>query len=87
MAKSLQLERGFLFLYDWIPAMEHLPGKEVKILLIALIERQRDNKPFPLFSNPLTASYARMIEPVIERRLRHSAAAKKGHADKMNCGE
>ena len=87
MARSLNLERGFLFLYDWVPALENLPGKEVKILLIALLKRQRDNEPFPLFSNPLTASYARMIEPVIERRLRHSAAAKKGHTNPSDCGE
>ena len=69
MAKNSKLESGFLFLYDWLPAIENLPAKEVKALLLALIARQRENKPLPLFHNALTASYARMIEPSIKRRL------------------
>lgn len=78
MAKNSKLESGFLFLYDWLPAIENLPAKEVKTLLLALIARQRENKPFPLFSNALTASYARMIEPSIKRRIIAAGAARGG---------
>ena len=78
MKKKTNLESGFLFLYDWMPVLECLPAKEVKTLLLALIARQRENKPLPQFRNPLTDSFARMIEPVIRRRLEGAAWAKKG---------
>ena len=77
MAKKTNLESGFLFLYDWLPAFESLPAKEVKALLLALIARQRENAPLPPFKNPLTANYARMIEPCIKRRLDGALAAKR----------
>ena len=85
MAKKSNLDSGFLLLYDWLPAIENLPAKEVKALLLALIARQRENKPLPLFHNALTASYARMIEPCIKRRLDGLAAAKK-EAEQGRCG-
>lgn len=78
MKKKTNLESGFLFLYDWMPVLEALPAKEVKALLLALIARQRENRPLPSFRNPLTGSFARMIEPVICRRLEGAAWAKKG---------
>ncbi len=78
MKKKTNLESGFLILYDWMPALETLPAKEVKALLLALIARQRENVPLPSFRNPLTGSFARMIEPVICRRLEGAAWAKKG---------
>ena len=78
MKKKTNLESGFLFLYDWMPVLEALPAKEVKALLLALIARQRENQPLPSFRNPLTQSFARMIEPVICRRLEGAAWAKKG---------
>ncbi|MBE6702689.1 MAG: hypothetical protein E7585_04680 [Ruminococcaceae bacterium] len=81
MKKKTNLESGFLFLYDWMPVLEHLPAKEVKALLLALIARQRENKPLPSFHNPLTNSFARMIEPVIRRRLEGAEWAKKGLAE------
>ena len=79
MTKKSHLESGFLILYDWLPAFEKLPPKEVKALLLALIARQRENKPMPLFSNASTETYARMIEPCIKRRLDGLAGAKQGH--------
>ena len=78
MKKKTNLESGFLFLYDWLPALELLPAKEVKALLLALIARQREGKALPAFRNPLTDSFARMIEPVICRRLEGAMWAKKG---------
>ena len=81
MKKKTNLESGFLFLYDWMPVLEALPAKEVKALLLALIARQRENKALPSFRNPLTDSFARMIEPVIRRRLEGAEWAKKGMAE------
>ena len=78
MKKKAKLESGFLFLYDWVPAFESLPAKEVKALLLALIARQREDKALPDFRNPLTDGFARMIEPVICRRLEGAMWAKKG---------
>ncbi len=78
MAKKSNLDCGFLFLYDWLPAMECLPPKEMKALFLALVARQRENKALPAFASPLTESYARMIEPTICRRLEGREAAKRG---------
>ncbi|MBE6581001.1 MAG: hypothetical protein E7650_05225 [Ruminococcaceae bacterium] len=79
MPKKTNLNLGFLLLYDWLPAVYELPAKEVKALLIALIERQREGKPLPIFKNRMTNSFALMIEPVIKRRLDGQAGGKKGH--------
>ncbi len=79
MTKKSNLESGFLFLYDWLPAIEQLPAKEVKKLFLALVARQRENTPLPLFSNTITASYARMIEPCIKRRLDGQIGGNKAH--------
>lgn len=84
MKKKTNLESGFLFLYDWMPVLETLPAKEVKTLLLALIARQRENQPLPSFRNPLTDSFARMIEPVIRRRLEGAEWAKKGMAEQQD---
>ena len=78
MKKKTNLESGFLILYDWVPAFEQLPAKEVKALLLALIARQREDKALPEFRNPLTAGFARIIEPVICRRLEGAMWAKRG---------
>ena len=78
MKKKTNLESGFLVLYDWLPALEVLPAKEVKALLLALVARQREGKALPPFRNPLTDSFARMIEPVIRRRLEGAMWAQKG---------
>lgn len=75
MANSSQLNRGFLFLYDWYPVLETLPAKELKKLLLALVAYQRDQTPLPLFHNPLTASYAAIIAPCIKRRIEGQRAA------------
>jgi len=79
MPKKTNLNLGFLLLYDWLPAIYELPAKEVKALLIALVERQREGKPLPIFKNRMTNSFALMIEPVIKRRLDGQAGGKKGH--------
>ena len=80
MAKNSNLDSGFLLLYDWVPAFEKLPAKEVKALLLALVARQRECKELPTFKNTLTQSYARMIEPCIKRRLDGALSAKKERA-------
>lgn len=78
MKKKTNLDLGILILYDWRPAFEQLSGKEAKALLLALMDRQQLDRPFPPFGNAKTATFARMIEPVIRRRLEGAAAAKKG---------
>lgn len=80
MPKKSNLELGFLLLYDWLPAMEKLPAKEVKKLLLALVAMQREGKELPHFDNDLTESFARMIEPCIRRRLEGREYGKRGKA-------
>lgn len=63
------LEKGFLILYEWLPAIHDLPPKELKNLLLALIYLQKDGTELPCFTNKKTDIFARMIEPVIRRRL------------------
>ena len=77
MKKKTNLESGFLFLYDWMPLLDRLPAKELKALLVALIALQREEIPLPTFKNPLTDSFARMIEPVIRRRLEGALYARR----------
>ena len=67
MAKY-NLDSGFLILYDWMPAIESLPARDLKKLMFALIRFQRDGVPLPDFGNTQVGIYARMIEPVIKRR-------------------
>ena len=86
MPKKTNLSLGFLLLYDWLPAIYELPAKEVKALLIALIERQREGTPLPTFKNKMTNSFALMIEPVIKRRPDGQAGGKKGQ-EVLNRGE
>lgn len=77
MKKKLTLEQGFIFLSDWTVARDKLPPKEFGLLMGALIDRQFRNRPMPTFHNPLTDAFARMIEPVILRRLEGAAYAKR----------
>ena len=67
--KSTNLCSGFLISYDWLPALESLSAEDFHSLLFALIKRQRDGEPLPVFSSPVVGIYARMIEPTIKRRL------------------
>lgn len=64
-----KLDNGFLLLYDWVPAIQSLPGEDVKLLILALIERQRNETPLPHFDNEIVNIFAKMIEPTIQRRL------------------
>ena len=50
--KKANLNSGFLISYDWLPALESLGGEDFKVLLMALIKRQKENKAFPCFENP-----------------------------------
>ena len=59
--KKANLGNGFLFMYDWLPALEILSGEEVKTLLLALIERQRNGTPFPNFESQMVQVFANMI--------------------------
>ena len=63
------LSGGFLYLYDWLPAVEALTGEEFKALFVALVKRQRDGEPIPPLPGRLTQIFAAMIEPTISRRL------------------
>ena len=71
------IDNGFLILYDWLPALEHLSGEELKELLFALIMRQKELTPLPDFNSSLVEVFAKMIEPTIKRRLEGHNAAKK----------
>ena len=77
MAKT-NLDSGFLILYDWLPAFRSLDGEELKKLLFALIDNQREGTPLPDFDNPITAIFAQMIAPTIKRRLDGLVSATKG---------
>ena len=68
MAK-MNLDSGFLFLYDWIPMFEMLKPADFKALFFALVERQRYGTPIPKFKNSMCQAFAAVIEPTIERRL------------------
>lgn len=75
------LNNGFLLLYDWVPAIQSLPGDDAKALLLALIERQKNRTPLPNFDNNLAAVFAQMIEPTIQRRLDGQAGGIKANED------
>ena len=77
MKNSYNLTSGFLFLYDWMPAIEHLSPEEFHALFKALIARQRDNKPMPSFDDGITQMIASMIEPTIIRRLEGQKGGRK----------
>ena len=68
MAK-INLEMGFLFLYEWLPLFETLGEADAGRLMLALIRRQKDGEPYPSFGNPLLEAYARVIDATIVRRL------------------
>ena len=72
----MNLESGFLILYDWMAALETLSGEDFKALVMALIARQRSGIALPSFENPIVRIYASMIEPTIERRLKGRGYAK-----------
>ena len=76
MARS-NLDSGFLILYDWVPALDALSGDDVKLLLKALINRQRHGTPLPDFGGSLAGVFAQMIEPTIKRRI----AGQRGRTD------
>ena len=69
MGKSSSLNSGFLILYDWLPALEMLDGDDFKKLLMALIRLQREGIPLPDFDNQIVEVFAKMIAPVIKRRI------------------
>ena len=77
MKNSYNLTCGFLFLYDWMPAIEHLSPEEFHALFKALIARQRDGAPMPHFDNGITQMIASMIEPTIVRRLEGQKGGRK----------
>ena len=78
MKKRINLDMGFLVLYEWLPLFKTLCHKDYRLLMDALFERQRENKPLPVFGKPLLNNIARTIEAVIERRLAGAAWAQKG---------
>ena len=78
------LDSGFLLSYDWVPALKMLSGDEVKTLILALVDRQRDNIPLPKFESELLNTFAQMIEPTIKRRLDGHAGGVKASESKSN---
>ena len=68
MAK-INLEMGFLFLYEWLPLFETLSDSDAGRLMLALIRRQKDGEAYPSFGNPLLEAYAKVIDATIVRRL------------------
>ena len=81
MSKGSNLNSGFLVLYDWLPALESLSGEDCKSLLLALVKRQKDGQPLPVFENQLVNVFAGMIEPTIKRRLDGQVGGNKAKAD------
>lgn len=78
--KKSNLDSGFLLLYDWLPAFSTLNAAETKELLFALIDRQRNGTPFPVFDSELVNVFAKMMEPTIERRLQGQDGGKKAQS-------
>ena len=83
MARNFNLKSGFLYLYDWIGALNDLPDEDFGALVKALILRQLCGTPIPSFSNQLATVYARMIEPSIKRRLEGAAAAEQAYLSRQ----
>ena len=77
MNGKYNLGAGFLFLYDWLPALKALSNEELGAFFRALIARQRENIPFPEFENFTANILAEMIEPTIKRRLEGQKAGLK----------
>ena len=71
------LDIGFLFLYEWIPAFESLAPKDFKELFLALIRKQKCGEELPEFKNAQANIYASMIAPVINRRIAGKANVEK----------
>ena len=77
MNGKYNLGAGFLFLYDWLPALKALSNEELGAFFRALIARQRENIPFPEFENFTANILAEMIEPTIKRRLEGQKAGRR----------
>ena len=74
----MNLDRGLLILYSWVPAFEALDGDDAKALLLALVRRQRDGTPLPEFEG-LKGTFAKMIEPTIQQRLDGQIGGRNAH--------
>lgn len=64
----MNLENGFLFMYDWLPMLEDLSAEGAKELLLALMDRQRNGTPKPQFCDPRSDLYYKVIAYTIDRR-------------------
>lgn len=84
MSKTYELSKGFLLLYDWLPALKQLPDDKAMEFLYALIDRQREGTPLPVFDTEIANTFAQMIEPSIIRRL---DGAKGGRKAKENASK
>lgn len=63
MAKK---DKGFMFFFDWRPAVECLPAEDVQALLLAMIDFAADGTPPPEFSG-MTKLAASFLFPAIRR--------------------
>ncbi|MBR7098006.1 MAG: hypothetical protein IKC59_01195 [Clostridia bacterium] len=79
MAK-MNLDSGFLILYDWMPMLDMLKPADFRAVILALVVRQRYGTPIPKFKNQLCQVCAAVIEPTIERRLLGQKGGQKGAA-------
>ena len=64
-----KLDTGFLILNDWIPILRELSAVDLKKLLFALIDYQREGVPMPEFSRNSTQMVAKMLGGAVKRRV------------------
>ncbi len=75
--KNTNLEAGFLILEDWIPIFREFSARELKEVLMALIDLQKKGTPLPEFSAKRTRMVAGMMGRAIKRRLASSEGGKR----------
>ena len=76
--KTINLECGFLFLYDWLPLFKKLSPEGHQEVFWALIDHQRTGAPMPdHFKDPMSETCFEVISPAIQRRLKGQKGGKK----------
>ena len=74
---NMNLDCGFLIMYDWWDAFEELSNEDFRELLTALVAYQRNGTAIPRFESEQCRFAVKMIQPFIKKRLDGSEFAKK----------
>ena len=79
---NINLDCGFLLMYEWMDAMDELSDGDFGALVRALAARQRCGTPLPRYENCQSRLLVKMIEPFIIRRLEGQIGGKKARQKK-----